>query len=372
MSQLILVDSFFLIKNEMAQIIFRLIGNRQPQSWTLPISGATAIKPGTKQSKLINYYKGNDSIFTEDILAQNKEIKPSKIPAFYKNDITGKTELKVNETDTNLILLLKSHSWFGKKYEIYSLEKESENALAEYDLKLKAAGLVNELDDLELRSKAMVVFGIHAMQWQTSVANHKLKELAFNDPKKVISKLESIDFESQYIAAKAYIEGVVRNNSGQTKVIWADTEETIINLAVGELGNIKLGEFLNSNSDQSLSTMQAIAQKLGIGTQQEEQTPVNTISEKELRAKDAKLAELEIESASKLQAKDDEIAQLKAQLEAANKGSVQEINTPSTQTETANKAEMTLEEAQAKYFEKYQKEPGPAHKNNLEWLKSKL
>lgn len=351
----------------MAQIIFRLIGNKQPQSWTLPIQGATAIKPGTKQAKLINYYKGNDSIFTEDVLAVNKEAQPSRIPAFYKNDITGRTELKVDESDVNLIQLLKSHSWYEKRYEIYSLEKESENALAEYDLKLKAAELVSNLEDLELRSKAMVVFGINAMQWQISVANHKLKELAFNDPMKVISKLESIDFEAQYIAAKAYVEGVVRNNSGQTKVIWADTEETIINLAVGEVGNIKLGEFLNSNTDQSLATMQTIAQKLGIGSTDKSSAPVNSVSEKELRAKEDQIAKLAAESANKLQEKEKEIAQLKAALEAAKQGGVQEIV-----QEQDPKVAMTLEEATAKYVEKFGKEPGPNVKNDLEWILRKL
>lgn len=350
----------------MAQIIFRLIGNKHPQSWTLPINGATAVKPGTRQSKLINYYKGNDSIFTEDVLAENKEIKPSKIPAFVLNEIVGKTELKVNETDTNLIQLLKSHSWFGKKYDIFTLEKESEDALKEYDLKLKAAELVKDLTDIELRSKAMVVFGIEAMHWQLTVANHKLKELAFNKPEDIISKLESKNFESQYIAAQAFVEGIVKNNLGQTKVIWSDTEETIITLAVGEKGNIKLGEFLNNGSDQALSTMQVIAQKLGV---EDKNIPTSTSKENSivLLEKDKEIEKLKSELASKEKdtSKDDLIAELQAKL--AEVKSIKEDEVVKTET-----TELTLEEAQAKFFEKFGKEPGPRYKNDIEYIKAEL
>ncbi|KZE74352.1 hypothetical protein AV926_17665 [Myroides marinus] len=351
----------------MAQIIFRLIGNKQPQSWSLPINGATAVKPGTRQSKLINYYKGNDSIFTEDVLAENKEIKPSKLPVFYKNDVTGKTELRVNETDTNLIQLLKAHSWYGKKYEIYSLEKESENALAEYDLKLKAADLVKDLDDLELRSKAMVVFGLHAMQWQIPVANHKLKEMAFNNPKEIINKLEAKDFESQYISAQAYVEGIVKNNQGQTKVVWTDTEETILTLAVGEVGNIELGNFLNNGSDQAVNTLQAIAHKLGIDSNTT--TASVSLDDSLIKEKDAEIKRLQEQITQKEAdtSKDDLIAQLQAQLAEASKGGNEEIVVvPETS------GDLTLEEAQAKYLDKFGKEVGPRFKNDIDWIKAEL
>ena len=337
----------------MAKIIFVLTTGRTPQTWDLPHINIMANKPGAGK-KFINYYPGEDSIYKEDVEGKNKDIKPSEIPLFEFNSATNKTELTVDESNTNLIMYLKAHPWFGRKYDITSETIESEKLLKGYELKEKAIDLVKHVSDLETKSKAMVVFGIQALHFEVKVAEAKLKQLAFEKPEFIIGKLSGVDYESQFISAQAYIQGIVKNNMGHTMVIWGDTEQPILTLAAGETGNIKLGNFLNNGSDQALITMQTIAQKLGIGIQQEEQPSVNAVSEKEL------------------QAKDDEIAQLKAQLEAATKGSVQEINTPSTQAETTNKVEMTLEEAQAKYFEKYQKEPGPAHKNNLEWLKSKL
>ncbi|MGS4345082.1 hypothetical protein ACKUSY_05620 [Myroides odoratus] len=322
-----------------------------PTSWSVKQNGLMIEKKGVGL-KFAAYYPGQDSIFVEDI--KNKDLKPQLIPAFEFNPSTNKTELTVPNTDVNLITLLKLHPHYGKKFEIFSEEIESERALSKYNNIEKALKLIESANDLEVRAKGVVVLGVDAMHYLPTVAMAKLKELAFSNPTQVISKIEGMDYESQFIAAKAFIDKIVKTNLGHTAVVWSDTENLILTLGTGEIGVEKLARLLSQNNEQSYNMLQIISQKLGIGTQQEEQPSVNAVSEKEL------------------QAKDDEIAQLKAQLEAATKGSVQEINTPSTQAETANKAEMTLEEAQAKYFEKYQKEPGPAHKNNLEWLKSKL
>lgn len=340
-----------------------------PTSWSVKQNGLMIEKKGVGL-KFAAYYPGQDSIFVEDI--KNKDLKPQLIPAFEFNPSTNKTELTVPNTDVNLITLLKLHPHYGKKFEIFSEEIESERALSKYNNIEKALKLIESANDLEVRAKGVVVLGVDAMHYLPTVAMAKLKELAFSNPTQVISKIEGMDYESQFIAAKAFIDKIVKTNLGHTAVVWSDTENLILTLGTGEIGVEKLARLLSQNNEQSYNMLQIISQKLGIGTQQEEHTLVNSVSEKELQAKDAKLAELETESASKLQAKDDEIAQLKAQLEAANKGSVHEINTPSTQAEATNKVEMTLEEATAKYIEKFRKEPGPNVKNDLEWILRKL
>ncbi|QQU04235.1 hypothetical protein [Myroides odoratus] len=325
-----------------------------PTSWSVKQNGLMIEKKGVGL-KFAAYYPGQDSIFVEDI--KNKDLKPQLIPAFEFNPSTNKTELTVPNTDVNLITLLKLHPHYGKKFEIFSEEIESERALSKYNNIEKALKLIESANDLEVRAKGVVVLGVDAMHYLPTVAIAKLKELAFSNPTQVISKIEGMDYESQFIAAKAFIDKIVKTNLGHTAVVWSDTENLILTLGTGEIGVEKLARLLSQNNEQSYNMLQIISQKLGIGTQQEEQTPsvpVNTVSEKEL------------------QAKDDEIAKLRAELEAANKGSVHEINTPSTQAEATNKVEMTLEEATAKYIEKFNKEPGPTVKGDLEWILKKL
>ncbi|EHQ41541.1 hypothetical protein [Myroides odoratus] len=340
----------------MAKIVFVLTTGRTPQTWDLPYINIMADKPGSGK-KFINYYPGENSIYKEDVEGKNKDIKPSEIPLFEFNSATNKTELTVDDSNTNLLMYLKAHPWFGRKYEITSETIESEKLLKGYELKEKAIDLVKHVSDLETRSKAMVVFGIQALHFEVKVAEAKLKQLAFEKPEFIIGKLSGVDYESQFISAQAYIQGIVKNNMGHTMVVWGDTEQSILTLAAGETGNIKLGNFLNNGSDQALITMQTIAQKLGIGDEPKTQTasaPTNTISEKELKAKD------------------DEIAELRAALEAANKGSVHELNPPVVDSNKDAKVEMTLEEATAKYIEKFNKEPGPTVKGDLEWILKKL
>jgi hypothetical protein len=327
-----------------------------PTSWSVKQNGLMIEKKGVGL-KFAAYFPGQDSIFVEDI--KNKDLKPQLIPAFEFNPSTNKTELTIPNTDVNLITLLKLHPHYGKKFEVFSEEIESERALSKYNNIEKALKLLESANDLEVKAKGVVVLGVDAMHYVPSVAMSKMKEVAFNNPTQVISKIEGIDYESQFIAAKAFIERIIKTNIGHTAVVWSDTENIITTLGTGEIGVEKLGRLLAQSNEQSYNMLQIISQKLGFETQSEAQTqsaPVNTVSEKKLKEKDA------------------EIEKLKAELEAAKQKSIQEINPP-TQTESTEQTgsdEMTLEEATEKYIEKFGKEPGPTVKGNLEWILNKI
>ncbi|MDR2223562.1 MAG: hypothetical protein LBE34_12660 [Flavobacteriaceae bacterium] len=327
-----------------------------PTSWSVKQNGLMIEKKGVGL-KFAAYFPGQDSIFVEDI--KNKDLKPQLIPAFEFNPSTNKTELTIPNTDVNLITLLKLHPHYGKKFEVFSEEIESERALSKYNNIEKALKLLESANDLEVKAKGVVVLGVDAMHYVPSVAMSKMKEVAFNNPTQVISKIEGIDYESQFIAAKAFIERIIKTNIGHTAVVWSDTENIITTLGTGEIGVEKLGRLLAQSNEQSYNMLQIISQKLGFETQSEAQTqsaPVNDVSDQELKEKDA------------------EIEKLKAELEAVKQKSIQEINPP-TQTESTEQTvtdEMTLEEATEKYIEKFGKEPGPTVKNDLEWILKKL
>ncbi len=338
------------------EVVFVLITGLNPESWTLPTKGVMT-KDASGQLKHIGYFPGQESVFVEEVYKTNKELKPTKVPSFSLNLMNGKTELRVNSANKALVDYLKIHPWFGKKYTITSTEIESEKALAGYELKEKALELAKCETDLEIRSKAMVVFGIEALHWQVKVAESKLKGLAFEKPETVIKKLSAIDYETQYIAAQSYVQGIVKNNSGQTKVVWADTEQTILNLAVGEIANIKLGEFLHSKENGALETLQTIYEKLGGNSPK--------------KANSEKLAQLDELAKAKISDQEAEIARLKQELEESKKNSVKELGVDDVVLGSGGGGEMTLEEAQEAYQRKIGDLP-PRFKNDLEWILSKL
>jgi hypothetical protein len=329
-----------------------------PTSWNVKQKGLMIEKPN-EGLKFAAYYPGHDSIYVEDI--KNKDIVASLIPSFEFNPSSNRTELTVPNSDVNLIKLLKLHPHYGKKFEIFSEELESTKALSKYNQIEKALEYIKSDNDLEIRAKGVVVLGVDAIHYLPSVSLAKLKEKAFSNPEVVISKINGIDYEAQFISAQAYIQGVVKNNLGHTAIVWGDSENMISPLGTGEIGNEKLGRILAQNNEQSASMLQVIAQKLGVDSN----TTIADTSKDDflIKEKDAEIKRLQEQISQKETdtSKDDLIAQLQAQLAEVSKGGNEETS-----------GDLTLEDAQAKYLEKFGKEVGPRFKNDIDWIKAEL
>lgn len=342
--------------------IFVLKG-KSPQSWGLKSKGLMIDKPGFGL-KHAGYFPGQDSIFVEDIHAKNKDLKPQEVPDFTFNPATNKTELVVNNSDKNLIELLTKHPWYSKRYEIFSEEIESEKALAQFELKEKALGLLKTTNSIEIKSMAMVVFGYDAYGWVENTALSKLKQLAFESPKKIIEKLESKDFESHYIASMAYILGIVKNSIGQNTVVWTSNEQTILSVAKGENGNEKLGDFLASKTNESHATLQEIYSRI-----EQKNSGISAFSNQEVAGvvleKDAALAKKD----QVISEKDAEIERLKAMLSNQNledEGKVNEVSN------VDGPKESTIEDLHQIYLNKFNTEVPNRFKNDRDWILTKI
>ena len=314
--------------------IYRLLNNRRPASWQLPLTEVLIQKivDGKDEGlKSIKYVKGVNSFFAEDIKG---EAKPVQI-------WFSKGELSVLKIDKLTNSLLQAHPWFNKHYELYSESEESKKKLKVYRTQAEARKLIDESDEQKINAIALAIFGQAAFNWDPETCELQLREYAELKPEKLQKELSSKDYESKYIAALAISKGIITTNPTKSDVIWNDTTKgVILRLAKGETAIGKLGEFLATRTDES----ERVLQEIGIRVEKLE------VGEAKEIAPDVKKA---------LSEKDKEIAALKAQLLASKK--IDPIG------ET-----LTLEDATLKYIDEHEKEPPARYKNDLSWITSKL
>lgn len=334
----------------MAKIIFRLtIEGKTPSTWGLPQTSVMGIKPG-KGKKFINYYPGEDSCFVEDIFAKNKDLKPAKVPLFKYVPQTKSTELQVDETNVSLVNYLKTHPWFGIKYNVFSKEKQAKSDLAEFENVEKALELIKESDENKLKAIAMTVFGLNSFYKSYTQCAAELKAKAIKDPKVVIEALEATNYEHKYVAGLAFVSEIIKLNPTHTAIVWAKDEGVILHVAQGENGLDKLTSFLTNESKEAQILLQEF----------------NT----RLQRKERMIAKAE-DSEKLLSEKDAEIEALKKELEEAKKTKIEEKE-DWRNVHPEDLEPSVLEQLQADYVKKFEKEVPIRYKNDEVWLAKEL
>lgn len=333
--------------------IYRLNNGKTPQSWSLKQDEVGINTPDG--FKFINYFPGSTSIFVDDEI--NKNRKTERVH-FEFNDLDA-TEIIVPVENILLNKYMKAHPHFNVHYELFSEEISAERQLADFDKKEEALMAIRETNDLKIQATAMAINGMESFGWEALKCKAWLKEKALTDPDTILSKINAAGYESRYIAALAFYSGIVKEDLHKTKVTWNDeTAGTILHLAKGEFGIVKLGEMLSVNDNESRLVLQEIGKRVdsGVATPSKSEAKVDT---------------------SVLDAKDAEIAALKAQLAAKPEPQPESELAKVTEEDTKNvdkapEVEPTIEELQALYVEKFKKEVPPAFKNKVEWLKEKV
>ena len=316
----------------MGDIIYRLKEFKQAKSFQVPLRGLALekfVKDFNRLKSLgqrrVKYVPGANSIYEEDLKGDYKAI-PS---IWFENG-----ELRVPESDILLNEILQKHPWYGKYYYIWSEEAEVNQKLAEHKKRDEVLTIINETSDDQRKAIALAVFGINAIQWTDSKAELELREYARLKPFELKKVLESKDYQSKYLAALAFNKRIVKENLGSTAVVWNDTTEgEILPLARGEKGLVKFGDFLSTNTEESLLVLNSLNQKIDnlVISSQEESLKNN---------------ELEREN-----------AELRAELAKSNSGS-------------QDKSEIEL--LREEYFKKTGKKVPNAFLNKEEWIREKL
>ena len=344
------------------KVIFRLtIEGKTPSTWELPQTNVMGIKEG-RGKKFIDYYPGEDSCFVEDIQSKNKDLRPVRVPLFQYNAQTKQTELSVDASNLSLINYLKTHPWFGVKFNIFSKEKEAEESLSEFANVEKALELIKESDEVKIKAIAMAVFGLSSFYKSVTQCSAELKAKAIKMPKTIIDAMTAPNYETKFVAGLALVSNIIKINTTHSAIIWTDNEGVILHIAQGENGLDKLTNFLTNETKEAQILLQEFNSRL---ERRERMVAVSTDAEKVLSEKDA------------------EIAALKKQLEDAKKANENKIEAPKTKDvdvvdEDENEEDentenvSVLEQLQNDYKEKFGKEAPIAYKNNETWLAKKL
>lgn len=341
------------------KVIFRLtIEGKTPSTWELPQTNVMGIKEG-KGKKFIDYYPGEDSCFVEDIQAKNKDLKPAKVPLFQFNSQSRQTELAVEESNLALINYLKTHPWFGIKFNVFSKEKEAKESLAEFENVEKALELIKESDEIKIKAIAMAVFGLSSFYKTYTQCAAELKAKAIKDPKVIIDAMTAPNYETKFVAGLALVSEVIKINPTHTAIVWKDNDGVILHIAQGENGLDKLTNFLTNESREAQILLQELNSRL---ERKERMVARSEDADKVISEKDA------------------EIAALKKQLEDAKKASENKIEAPKTKEDVVNEDEedentenvSVLEQLQNDYKEKFKTEVPIRYKNDEAWIAKKL
>lgn len=351
-------------------LTFRLI-NQTPNTFQIKQENAFGHKEesGEKIAKQIAYYPGRNSIFIED----NIGITPTAVPEFEFNSATNQTELTVSATNKNLIAYLKTHAWYGSRFELHNADLEAEKDLVAYDGIERAMTFVSGKNDNEMKALALLVFGESSLANSPLVNKQKLMKTAVENPNTIINLTNEVDFKTLYVGAMAFVLGIVQNDSSMTSVRWKDNNGLIIRVATGESPVRKLGEYLTSNTDDSNATLQELANKMDASkkvvskTVDATSTPVIDESEKDNQIAElqAKLDKLEAEK------KNSEVIQEVTDTQKESSEAIEDEKTNEL-VDNVDYENMDVETLRSLYFEKYNKEVAAVKKNDAAWIISKL
>lgn len=332
------------------KITFRLLGDVTPVSWELPLRNIylpRQTQNGRSAEKLVHYLKGAPSIWAEDYKGDKKPTGS----VYFENGV-----LEVDENDVLLLEILSLHRFNNKRYERYDPNTTAEKKLAEFKLREQALDLVNVSGETRLKAMALAIIGQEAFSFSEVQALTELKQKAYDQPKEVIDAYNKPDYEAKYLVGLAYLKGIIKDNESQTAVVWADTGNVIIRLAVGENGIDQMSKFLAVKTEESVVTMQRIG------------TLVNDSDGKELSATDDTA-----DTKKLLSQKDKEIEELRKQLAAAKSvEKVVEVPAAAPAKEEEKIDDPVLEEARALYLQSTGKAVPVNKKNDLDWINEKI
>lgn len=225
-----------------------------------------ALDPNTKKRRKIRYASNQTTIFTEDQLGQ------SKLPALMLKDGI----MVVDDTDETLIQFMDVHPLNGSKFKRVDEEADAAEELESDEVitNIKAAIFAkNKQKDgsialeslLSIKSKTLSFAEIQELG--PAQIRQKLYALANSSPdeflndKGEVNCFESKDFIFKDIVLRSMAEGVLKMNSKQTEISWANGE-IIIKIPKGKDYVEFFANFLQSKD--GMTVMKQVADELDI------------------------------------------------------------------------------------------------------------
>ena len=243
-------------QNANTPLVFFLLNGLSPETWSLAQKDILVKNPDTGFLEKIYYIPGTTSIWHSDLEKQGDVLKNYIKKSIYFVDGT----LSVSPDDVILIQYLKTHPDFKLKYSLVDKNADSQKIIDKTDLITQAVMSLQE-NSLDIKTVGLLVFGESVLLQDNKSIEALVKQKAISEPQSIIDAYsDKGEWKYKKVVALALSKEIIRINPTKTAILWVDTDEPILTLAVGQKPIDELGLFLSSNKNES--TLQALSLKI--------------------------------------------------------------------------------------------------------------
>lgn len=243
-------------QNTNTPLVFFLLNDLSPETWSLAQKNILVKNPDTGFLENIYYIPGTTSIWHSELQKQGDALKNYKKKGIYFIEGT----LSVSPDDVIQIEYLKTHPHFKVKYSLVDKNADSQKIIDKADLITKAV-ISLQGNSLDIKTVGLLVFGESALLQDNKEIEALVKQKAISEPQAIVDAYsDQGEWKYKKVVALALSKGIIKINATKTAVLWSDTSEPILTLAVGQKPIDEMGLFLSENKNET--TLQALSLKL--------------------------------------------------------------------------------------------------------------
>lgn len=237
-------------------LVFFLLNDLSPETWDVPQRNILVKSPITGFLENIYYIPGTTTIWHSELEKQGDILKNYKKKGIYFVEGT----LSVQPDNLILIEYLKAHPYFKEKYSLVDKNADAQKFIDKADLITKAV-ISLQGDALDIKTVGLLVFGESVLLQDDKEIEAMVKQSAISNPQSIVDAYsDQGEWKYKKVVALALSKGIIKINPTKTAVLWTDTGEPILTLAVGQKPIDETGTFLSENKNET--TLQALSLKL--------------------------------------------------------------------------------------------------------------
>jgi len=249
-------------QNTQTPLVFFLLNGLSPETWSLSQKNILVKNTDTGFLENIYYIPGTNTIWHSELQKQGDVLKNYTKKSIYFVEGT----LSVSPDDIILVEYLKAHPDFKLKYSLVDKNADAQKSIDKADL-IMAAVTSLQGKTLDIKTVGLLVFGESVLLQDDKEIEAMVKQSAISNPQAIVNAYsDKGEWKFKKVVALALSKGIIKINPTKTAVLWTDTGEPILTLAVGQKPIDETGVFLSENKNET--TLQALSLKLdnkGVG-----------------------------------------------------------------------------------------------------------
>jgi hypothetical protein len=243
-------------ENTKTPLVFYLLNELSPETWTLAQKNILVKNPETGFLENIYYIPGTQTIWHNELQKQGDILKNYKKKSIYFVEGT----LSVQPDDLILIEYLKAHPDFKVKFSLVDKNADAQKSIDKADLITKAV-LSLQGNALDIKTVGLLVFGEGVLLQDDKEIEALVKQNAISNPQAIVDAYsDQGEWKYKKVVALALSKGIIKINPTKTAILWAETGEPILTLAVGQKPIDETGLFLSQSKNET--TLQSLSLKL--------------------------------------------------------------------------------------------------------------